>query len=465
MDLLFSHDQEKKEKGFNQSRCNLKLYHNDDGIVYTASFDLDYRRYGEKRHITFEHQLTIYTKTGDIEVLYKIINEGITQEEMFRNIVKNKKNDFKLLLDLTESGFINGEKKMGYWGVKYERAIEKIYNTIYGILHQKLKSNYYKEKNYKDKYVVNQLFDLLVDFHLDKKGIKGHNSVYLNIQTEYPKKKWLEKNDYKFLPSILDNYGIKSKYLVGELNEIHNKPIQISSINYVCKLFGENYIDYLKKVPWKEHCYDIPPNKKIHPLKSENEKKFMVEIMNKWEKDKIYGDSFIYSINKLLSIRDHLEPLGYILKFDAKNDREFENISEMWNGYKTHLTRGYKLKYVIDPNFQSFIEEDIIIDSEVFKPKLLLTEEQYRMEGYIMKNCMAKQFTHGAVYLYVSLQNKRKRINLQYHKGGMVQSFGRANITTPEIFYDAIMILNSRFGYFPAIEWQRMKYDFIQKMK
>ena len=305
----------------------------------------------------------------------------------------------------------------------------------------------------------------MVDFHLDRKSIKGHNSVYLNIQTEYPKKKWLVKNNYKFLPSILDSYGIKSKYLVGELNEINDKTIQISSINYICKLFGENHVDYLKKIPWKEHCYDTTPNKKIHPLKNDNEKKFMVEVINKWEKDKINCDSFIYSINKLLCIRDHLEPLGYVLKFDAKNDREFEHISEMWNGYKTHLTRGYKLKYIIDRDFQLFIEEDIVIDNEVFKPKLLLTEEQYRMEGYIMKNCMAKQFTHGAVYLYVSLQNKRKRINLQYRKGSMVQSFGKANTTTPKTFDDAIKVLNSRFGEFPKIEWQREKYDLIQKKK
>ena len=96
------------------------------------------------------------------------------------------------------------------------------------------------------------------------KGIKGHDGVYDDIQTEYPKKKWLIKNDYKFLPSILDSYGIKSKYLIGELNKNFSRKIQIGSLNYLCKLFGENYIDYLKQINWDRHCYENVPNKKLH---------------------------------------------------------------------------------------------------------------------------------------------------------------------------------------------------------
>jgi hypothetical protein len=75
------------------------------------------------------------------------------------------------------------------------------------------------------------------------------------------------------------------------------------------------------------------------------------------------------------------------------------------------------------------IEKDISIDGVVYKPKLILTEEEFRIEGFTMKNCMSKQFPHGVIYLYVALQTGRKRINLQYKRGSLIQSFGKANTT------------------------------------
>ena len=44
-----------------------------------------------------------------------------------------------------------------------------------------------------------------------------------------------------------------------------------STLNYFCKLFGDNYIDYLKQVAWEEHCFVEPPNKRTHVLKNDLE--------------------------------------------------------------------------------------------------------------------------------------------------------------------------------------------------
>jgi hypothetical protein len=297
---------------------------------------------------------------------------------------------------------------------------------------------------------------------LDVKGIKGHDSVYYDIQNDYPKKKYLEKNDYKFLPSVLDNYGIKSKYLISELNKNLGKPINIGSLNYLCKLFGENYLDYIKQIIWSYHCFDVPPNKKTHELKNESEKKCMVSVIQKWEKDTLKSDSLIYSLNKLFSIRELLENRGLQLKFKAKNDADFENINEMWSGIKFHFARGYRVKYEISEDFVRMIEEDIVIDGVVYKPKMILTEEEFRIEGYTMKNCMGKQFPHGVIYLYVALQTGRKRINLQYKRGVLVQSYGKANTIVPEdIFGKATQILTDRFKSEPNVTWKKEKYDFI----
>ena len=463
MDLLFTHEQKKLDKRYgSHSQCKMFLYSNDDNIEFQSSFHFDYNRYGNRKVIEFVHTFNLDINTGDFTVTYKIINDNLTEDKMFRNTYKQKKNDFKLLVDLTENGFVRGEKRKGYWGVTFSRATSKIIECIFEKLKNKITLDSIKNKTYNEKYEINPLYDLLVDYHLDVKGIKGHDSVYYVIQNDYPKKKYLEKNDYKFLPSVLDYYGIKSKYLVSELNKNLGKPINIGSLNYLCKLFGENYLDYIKQIIWGYHCFDVPPNKKTHQLKNESEKKCMVSVIQKWETETLRSDSLIYSLNKLFSIRELLENRGLQLKFKAKNDSDFENTSETWSGIKFHFARGYRVKYEISEDFVRMIEKDIVIDDVVYKPKMILTEEEFRIEGYTMKNCMGKQFPHGVIYLYVALQTGRKRINLQYKRGVLIQSYAKANTLVPEdLFGKATQILSERFKSEPNITWKKEKYDFI----
>lgn len=466
MDLLFSYSQEKIEKkSGNPSSCDLKLYSDDSCIYYQSTFNSTYRRFGEKKHICFEHEFKISLINGDVDVTYRIINNGLTPEKLFKSTVKVKKNDFKLLDNLIDNGIVRGEKKIGYWGVKYYNAVDTIFKLVYDILKPKLKTPYFLSKTYTDKDGVGCLFELIVDYHLDCKNIKGSDNVYGFIQYDYPKQKWLRKNDNKYLPSVLDSYGIKSKFLIGELND-NDCILHIKSLNYICKLFGENYIDYLKQIPWKSHCYNLPQNNKVHQLKNDAEKKVMIQLIKNWEKNKLYSESFVQSINKLLSIREDLEKLDYDLKFTAKTDNDYDNLLEIWLGHKSHHSRGYKLKYNFDLDFIKNIEEPIIINDEVYIPKILQTEDDFRIEGYIMKNCMAKQFLHGTIYVFVSLtHNKKKRINLQYRKGLLIQSFAKANTEVPENLKIGIDTLTKRFENYPNVTWTKDRYDFIEKNK
>lgn len=465
MDLLFYHKQQKLEKkSGNKSCCDLKLYSENNLLHYVSSFNSTYKRFGEKKDISFEHEFKLNILNGDIDVSYRIINNGVTPEKLFKNSIKVKKNDFKLLDDLIDNGIVRGEKKIGYWGVKYYRAVDNIFNIIHNILKPKLKTPYYISKSYKDDDNIGKLFELIVDFHLDMKNIKGNNSVYGYIQYNYPKQKWLRKNENKFIPAILDSYGIKSKYLVGELSEADGEQTQIKTLNYICKLFGDNYIDYIKQFSWKSHCYSLINNKKYYTLKNEDEKKCMVKLIKNWEKEKIYSESFVYSINKLLTIRDELETLGYNLKFNAKNENEFENLLATWLSYKTHMNRGYKFTYVFDTNFLNEIQKPIVIDKLTYTPKVLLTEDDFRVEGYLMKNCMSKQFLHGSIYIFVSVTvSNRKRFNLQYRKGNLIQYYGKANTLIPNEYLNGINTITERIKQFADISWSKEKYDIIVK--
>lgn len=458
MDLIYRHIQEKKDRRSDaKSLCELRLYYNETNLEYIGTFDFDYSRYGSKKHVIFEHSLLMDIKSSDITVTYKIINNGLTDDKMFKTSTKSKKNDFKMLYELSESGFVKGEKRNHFWGVKYERAIETIENYIIDILTPLFKTDYNSERI--NKTCINRLYDTILNYHLDIKGIKGHDNIHLSIQDNYPKKIYLKRNNNKYIPAILDSYGIKSKYLVSELNKTEQN-INLSSLNYICKLFGENYIDYIKQFDWKKHCLVELPSKKIHSLKNDSEKSFMIKVINDWENE-IKLDGFIDQTIKLLSIREMLEKREVILKFSAKNVQQYDLLFETWSGIKLHFARGFKVKYNIDSDFVKLIESEIMINDEVFKPKILLSEEDYRIEGYKMKNCMSKQFIHGVLYIYVSLENKRKRINLQYRKGVLVQTYAKANTPTPDFFKPAIEILTKRFETQPDITWRKEKYDLL----
>jgi hypothetical protein len=135
---------------------------------------------------------------------------------------------------------------------------------------------------------------------------------------------------------------------------------------------------------------------------------------------------------------------------------------EMWSGIKLHFARGYKVKYDLPEEFLTIAQQDIIVDDKLFKPVVLVTEEDYRIEGYNMKNCMAKQFLHGAIYVFVSMSHKRKKINLQYKKGKLIQSYGKANTAVDEdLFQKAIDILTERMEKHLNFEWKKEKYDYL----
>lgn len=462
MDLLFKHNQIKKDrKSPATSICDLKLFGNDEFLIYTGLFDLEYSRYGSKKNVTFEHELNICLFNGDITVTYRIINDNLTDESVFKSSLKKKKNNFLMLNDLIENGFYRGEKRLNYWGVKYERAINEISLIICNNIKPHLNSEFYINKSYKEKPSVNELYDIIVDFHLSKKDIKGHDNVYYDIMDLYPSKKHLKSNDNKFLPAVLDSLKIKSKYLIKELN-VSNLPINILALNYLCKLFGDNYLEYLKKINWWTHCLHSKMLKvKATPLKNDVEKNSFIKLINNWNSSSTNLDDIFTSINKLLKLRKELESKGILISLTPKNDNQFSGFIERLSNLKQYYHRGYKVKYVHSEDFIEDIQKDIEIDGEIFKVKILVTEEDFINEGIFMKNCMSKQFNNGLLYVYLRGSLNNKHINIQYRKGLLVQSYGKSNSSVPSIFLPFLDILSQKFKKYQTMTWYKQKYQYI----
>ena len=472
------YQQEKIEKKTNTiSTCELTLNITDDELYYTSVFK-KVRDVIEKGRNPINHEngfiLKIDLNTGDFFIkfhansLSKRTNRFCTKNIFCsHSIDSDKKNNFKCLEELTEKGFYGGQNRYNFWGIKYQRELQLFFKKIHSTLISHIDNEFFMKKSY-DTSVVNDLYDLMVDFYLVKNKIKGHDYVYYDILTHYPLKKWLKVNDNKFLPAVLDQYGIKSKFLIKKLSCIKTTwGYNIKSLVYICKLFGDNYIDYITKfdVMYLPIHTGFSP-RKFHSCKTDSEKKCILNIIQRnsfSDAQDLYGRNIMQIIHNVFEVRDFLEKKGYSdLKINVKNEDELELLLEKWLILKDYNKTGYKLRYSIPTDIKRIIEEPIIVDDTIFFVKLLTTKDDFILEGNKMKNCMGTQFKHGFFGLYLSLTNNKKTINIQLSNKKITQSYGKANSAVPfEIFGKAMMILTDRTIKYSSTKWEREKYDCI----
>lgn len=464
MNLLHRHYQNKKFKSNGASSiCEIQLYEYDNLIHYISDFTFDYFRCGDKNQLTIHHGFTLNLKNGDIQTYYQLSNYEISEKINARSKNKRTKNNFSSIFNLIENSIYKGEKRRNYWGVRYNKSVDKITNILISKIKPHIQDKFFQDKEYSKKYVVSPIFDLFVDFHLHKKNIKGHDSVYNTIQYEYPKSKWLRQNENKFLPAVLDSYGIKSKYLIGVINQRPEIELNIRSVSYLCNLFGENYVDYLRKMNWIDTILDggVTP-KNHHSLRNDSEKTAMINLINDWNNgDAVIRDNFIDVINKVLSLRDFLEKKNIDIKFNTHTSDDVELLLKKLENLKNHFKKGYKIRYKYPEHFVNEIESDINDGDNVFKVTVLKTEEDFFTEGYIMKNCMGKQFNRAVIYTYISMRHNKIRINLEYKNGILITCFGKANTQVDTVFNEAVSQLSNRMMRHSTVTWTKEKYDFL----
>jgi hypothetical protein len=461
MEILHFYEQEKYEKNKPlRSDTKLKLVGDDDFLMFISEFYVEYTRLGRMNYLTYEHGLTINKKTGDFSVAYRLINKKENTYKLHQNIAKVKKNNFEMLIELTQRGFYAGEKRYNFWGVKYKRALSQFYKLIVKELDIDLTG-----KDYEKDQSINPLYDMLVDYHLNKKGIKGHDNVYWHICEAYPKKKWLKLNDNKFLPAVLDQYGIKTKYMVGALSVREGKSkINLKSLRFLCSLFGENYVDYFREFEWQSICMEYIKSNKLFVCENDPEKKAIAKSLKTYsEIDAYVHDGILNTIFDLYTLKSFLKDNGLIVKLKSNSSHQLITLKDTWDLYKKHFKLGYKLRYTIPQEMIDDLEREIVIDGDVFRPMLILSEDQFKLEGMIMKNCMAKQFNVGQLYIHIAMSFNKKRINLQYRKGLLNQHKGKANTNVSKEFNEAIDVLSSRMLKYAAIAPEKEKYDIITR--
>jgi hypothetical protein len=455
MDLLFTYNQEKKDKSTKRGIATLNVFENKTNIKYVGQFNFET---ANNLSLDIRHELDLNIITGDFIVTYihTVINKNIT-----KTIEKIKKNDFSQLNSLVEMGMIQGENCRSYWGAPYKKTVDKISTIFYNKIKINFNNDHYNTSLFNHKSTYSFMYRLVVNYFLDKRNIKSHDGIYSVIETNFPAKKWLKMNDNNFLPALLESYGIKSKYLIKEINVNHDTDINLKTLKYICNLFGDNYIDYIKQIDWK-WCSTTSINYvKKHTLETDHEKRWMVKIINELKASNSSNRNIMLLIYSFFNNVEEIKKIVPNTKFKYNNMESFYNAFHELNGILKHRKRGYRIKYSLPVDFVQMVEQPFTIDDSLFKPKILTTEEDFIVEGHLMKNCMAGQFTHGIIFIYISLSIDGHTVDLQYKNGKLIQSRGKANSEVDESFKCGINVLTNRVMSVPEVKWLKEKYDFI----
>lgn len=450
------HQEKKQRNGNILANCEIEFETDEDRIRFTGKYSKDYVKRDKKYYTVTYYNFILDKITGDVTITNTLT---LTKNENDTVSTVTKVNDFEFLSNFVENGFYRGESLNGYWGVNHLKEINNYFKKIKLELDGIFVGTYLDNKDYSES-VVNPLFDLIVDYHVTKKGIKVHNNIYNDIQVCYPKKKWLVSNNYKFVPAILDEFGIKTSFFITELST-NSEKVNIRSLIYIAKLFGNNYVDYIKAFDWKIFISYPLPKRKMHECRDDSEKKSVLSVFNNCGHNKQKVTGIIY---ELFEMRSYLEGIGCPeLKIRGKSFNDYEILLARWSVSKKQSHNGYKLKYVYPEEFMNIIESPIVINDKTFFPKLLLTEEDFAIEGIVMNNCMGTQFGSGAICEFISLQLDKKRVDLQYKDGKVIQSLAKANTVVPtEIFGEAISTLTERLLENKKIKPEKIKYDITE---
>ena len=435
MELIIDLKYDKKKEDIN-AEMESRLLCDDKFIELIYNFKIDGIRYGKPYDRDYTTTLRINLKNGDFEVTKNYTENSKTTKH-------TKRNNFSVLSDVISDSFLGGHRNERFWGVKLSNYYYKVTEYIIS----KFESNYGDGKPVEIENYYQKLYSSIVGYHLVKSKIKPHDNIFFNILYDYPKKKFLEKNDFKYVPSVLDFYGIKNKYFITEINKKDND-IVIGTLKCLTDMFGENYIDFLRQIPLNI-CDEIIRPRVKYTLKNNSEKNNMVKLINNMVKDEKI--EIVKKIYKLMDLFNYMEKHDVKIKFKKENIDQYDALYDTLTEYKKFYDRNYIYKFSFPEKFVNIIEQDIEFNGKTYSVNILKSELDFLNESVKMKNCLLTHFSNSYSYLYLTVFDGDKTTNIQIKNNKVFQIYGKANsvaskdvIEVSEIITDKVI----RFGDF-----------------
>ena len=347
---------------------------------------------------------------------------------------------------------------------------------------------------------VENLMSFFVKKFVTTKKIKTPDNYSLNhIINFYPTEKFLKKNDRKLLASILDMFGIKSKYTIKILHKYPDIIHNMSNFIYLIKFFGDDYQKYLSRIEnfpiflldSKIRISECENNKSriFNSLELKNlidfeirdiEKENLIKIINSAINKKNNISNNLY-LNMFIDLNDHLKMIKIIRKYDSTIELRAKNMSEFLLEHNhlssliSKIKRGFVIEYVyhdktiqeIEAPCEKIPQTESEIGSpfaqEFLYPKILKREEEYYEEGIFMRHCVSSYLSNvNSIIISVRTSNGMDRVTCEYDisTGRVKQERHFCNKQPPKEFEFALEELKFRvnkLARFGILNWKERK--------
>lgn len=301
--------------------------------------------------------------------------------------------------------------------------------------------------------------ELIVNNFIKHKKIKLQDNFNIhNLILFYPTKKYLKKNDNNFIQAFLDKIGFKTKSLIKLLNQ--NPNIKFENLFAICRLFGENYPQYISKLKhdifetneiYKEKYTDVMSEMGIYLSKkielSKVEKNNLLKFLNNSKKQ--------ITIEDIKQIHDHINMIEMLKKynirkiFKATNFNMFNEEHLMLSQELMQLKKPHYIERVYDEKIIELVNENCTFDDNDFTIMILTDEIQYNDEGRFMHHCVASYIENTASFIVsVRCVEKNERVTCEFSlsDGKLLQSKYFCNQQPPEYFENIINYLSNKIS-------------------
>lgn len=303
----------------------------------------------------------------------------------------------------------------------------------------------------------------IFDYFIKAKQIKVPDNYYELLKLDYPGQKYLKKNDNKLALAILDKNGIKSKR-TNKLLNIYPKRATLWYMNALIKLFGMNYIQYIKDVKVSTDGYFYAPNLISYPndFISHIEKMNLINFIN--EKNN--------KISAIQMVQDHLKMLQVVkdneikFKIKASTIDEFNAEHTALTQICTELRKDTHINVIYNEKL-AILEEPILYNNIIYTPVILREEYEYISESQIMHHCVSSYIERDKS-LIISLRKNDEQITIEYDttSGDLVQKRSYCNDLPPEHFNEPVDILSKKVKILSKEGiLKRIETKFIKKIK
>jgi len=316
-----------------------------------------------------------------------------------------------------------------------------------------------------------------IEFFVEKKKIKTPNDFITLIKLYYPTEKFLKKNQRKLTQSILDSYGINSKFT---LKLFHDKPkLNLQEFSCFCDLLGKDYPKYLGSL--KPECFDFFINNEgssqmATPLELRGAGNHHRHLFI----DNIDRENIIKILNSLIGsssevvyrppirglytlIKDHFDMIEKVREFDpnlkmrATNYNDFHTEHIELSKTCSVIRKGWSIEYQYDNRMVRLVEESINTNFEnnnyEFKPVILKRQEEYSEEGTFMHHCVASYANkESSMIISLRINGGADRVTCEFNKktGESIQERHFCNKLPPEYFGESLEILKKRVRKFAS---------------